>query len=98
MYLHLGQNTVVPFEEIIGIFDLDTATIGKGTRDYLRHAQERGEVVNVSYELPKSFIVCSGPEKNKGKTVYISQISSSTLRKRTAYIESISNVRQMAKK
>lgn len=97
MYLHLGQNTVVPFEEIIGVFDLDTATVGRSTRNYLGKAEKNGEVVNVSYELPKSFIVCSAPGKKNKKTVYISQISSSTLRKRTAYIDSISNVKQILK-
>lgn len=90
MYLHLGQDTVVTFDEIIGIFDLDTATIGKATRDYLKNAEDNGRVVNVSYELPKSFIVCGD---KKEKTVYISQISSSTLLKRTRYIDSISNVK-----
>lgn len=95
MYLHLGQNTVVPFEEIIGVFDMDTATIGRATRDYLGAAEKNGEVVNVSYELPKAFIVCGKPGEKSKKTVYISQISSSTLRKRTAYIDSISNVKKL---
>lgn len=97
MYLHLGQDTVVTFDDIIGIFDLDTATIGKATRDYLKKAEDKGEVVNVSYELPKSFVVCADPEKKNGKIIYISQISSSTLLKRTAYIESISNVKEILK-
>lgn len=97
MYLHLGQNTVVPFEEIIGVFDLDTATVGRSTRDYLGAAEKNDEVINVSYELPKSFVVCSPKGKKNKKTVYISQISSSTLRKRTAYINSISNVKQLLK-
>lgn len=97
MYLHLGQSTVVTFDDIIGIFDLETATIGKSTRDYLKRAEDEGDVVNVSYELPKSFVVCANSEKKNGKTVYISQISSSTLLKRTSYIESISNVKQILK-
>ena len=35
MYLHLGQNTVITHDEIIGIFDLDNTTVSKKTRDYL---------------------------------------------------------------
>ena len=82
MYLHLGQETVVKKENIIGIFDLDTTTVSKISRNYINGAEKNGEVVNVSFELPKSFIVCS--EKNKkNKTVYISQISSQTLLKRS---------------
>ena len=81
MYIHLGQNTVVLEQEIIGIFDLDTTTVSKNSREYLNRAEKAGEVFNVSYELPKSFVVC---QKGKGRqTVYISQISSATLQKRT---------------
>ena len=79
MYLHLGQDTVVKTDTVIGIFDLDNATVSKKTRDFLTRAEKDGKVVNVTYELPKSFIVCN----DKGKTkVYISQISSVTLFKR----------------
>lgn len=79
MYLHLGQDTVILTENIIGIFDLDACTISKKTRNYLAQAEKSKSVVNVSYELPKSFIVC----QNDGeKTVYISQLSSKTIASR----------------
>ena len=29
MYLHLGQDTVVRLDEIVGIFDMENATISK---------------------------------------------------------------------
>ena len=90
MYLHLGQDTVVTFDEIIGIFDLDTSTVSKITRDYLKRAEQAGKVVNVSTELPKSFTVCKDEKGNI--IVYISQISSSTLLKRTGYIQGLSNI------
>ncbi len=81
MYLHLGQNTVITLNEIVGIFDLDNTTVSKKTRDYLSSAEKNGNVNVVSTELPKSFIVCSSEEeKNK---VYLSQISTTTLLKRT---------------
>ncbi len=81
MYLHLGQSTVITLNEIIGIFDLDNTTVSKKTRDYLATAEKDGRVRVVSQELPKSFIVCSS-EKEKN-SVYLSQISTSTLLKRT---------------
>jgi extracellular matrix regulatory protein B len=90
MYLHLGQNTVIKLEDIIGIFDLETSTISKATRNYLADAQKTGRVVNVSMEMPKSFVLCCG--KHNKVTVYITQISSTTLLKRTTYIDDISNV------
>lgn len=79
MYLHLGEKTVIRTDNILGIFDLDNSTISKKTRDFLANATKQGKVVNVSYELPKSFIVCK--EKDDWK-VYISQISTNTLLKR----------------
>ncbi|MBQ3550434.1 MAG: DUF370 domain-containing protein [Clostridia bacterium] len=79
MYLHLGQDTVVKTADILGIFDMDTSTVSKPTRDFLNIAEKNGRVINVSFELPKSFIVC-----NKGGklNVYISQISPMTLQRR----------------
>lgn len=80
MYLHLGQDTVITTESIIGIFDIDECTISKKTRDYLAAAEKNKRVVNVSYELPKSFVVC---QKNDETIVYISQLSTKTLIKRS---------------
>ncbi len=59
---------------------MDTTTVMKSSRDYLNKAEKAGQVVNVSYELPKSFVVCS--EGNNSKKVYITQIAPSTLLKR----------------
>ena len=67
MYLHLGQSTVITTKDLIGIFDMDTTTVMKSSRDYLNKAEKAGQVVNVSYELPKSFVVCS--EGNNSKKV-----------------------------
>ncbi len=80
MYLHLGQETVITTESIVGIFDIDRCTVSKKTRDYLAAAEKNKRVFNVSYELPKSFVVC----ENDGEiTVYISQLSTKTLIKRS---------------
>ena len=81
MYLHLGGDKVVKTKDIIGIFDMDTSTVSKNTREYLKKSEKSGDVVTVSYDLPKSFIVVQ-ERKSKKKTVYISQISSQTLNKR----------------
>ncbi len=77
MFLHLGSDTTVRTETILGIFDLDTTTVQKHSRDYLSIAEKSGRVVNVSpYELPKSFVVC---EEDGGCVVYLSQLTSGTL-------------------
>ena len=85
MYLHLGNDVVVRKKDIIAIFDMDNTTISKHTRKFLNFAEKRGEVVNITYELPKSFVVCA-KNKGKNKKVYISQISSLTLLKRSGFL------------
>ena len=88
MYIHLGQETVIKSNEIIGIFDLENTTVSKNTRSFLAKAEKRKEVINVTYELPKSFILTSNKRKKENK-VYISQISSSTLYKRSGFIDTL---------
>ena len=79
MYLHLGQDTVITTDSIVAMFDIDACTVSKKTRDFLAAAQKNGEVVNVSFELPRSFVVC----RRDGTTVvYISQLSTKTLGRR----------------
>ena len=81
MYLHLGQDTIIPYNSIIGIFDLDITSQAKITRNFLASEEAAKRVVNVSDELPRSFIVCSEPKKAR---TYISQLSPATLQKRVA--------------
>lgn len=83
MYLHLGQESIVRTRDILGVFDIDTTTISKHTRNFLTRAEKAGNVVNVTNELPKSFIVSTAERE----TVYISQISATTLKKRSKYLE-----------
>ena len=85
MYIHLGQDTVVRSEDVVGIFDLENSTVSKHTRKFLNGAEKRGEVITVSYELPKSFAVCR--KKGERQRVYISQLASSTLLKRSNFLD-----------
>lgn len=84
MYLHLGQDTVIRKEEILGIFDIETSTVSSITRNYLSRKEKDGNCITVSYELPGSFVVAT--DKKGNETVYISQLSASTLLKRTEEI------------
>lgn len=83
MYIHLGGEYVVKEDEVIGIFDIDNTTVSKHTRDFLNKSEKKDEIINVSYELPKSFILTSKNGKNK---IFISQISPATLSKRSGII------------
>jgi len=80
MYLHLGKNVVVAYSEIVAVCDLDNSSHSHITRAYLTAAEKGGQVVNVSDDLPKSFVVCQKPDGSQ--ILYLSQLASSTLLKR----------------
>ena len=80
MYLHLGQNEMVSERRIIGIFDLDKCSTSKRTRDYLSAAEKESVVLDISGDLPKSFVVCDHPYHRQ--IVYLSQLNPSTLKNR----------------
>ena len=82
MYLHLGNDIVVRKNEILAVFDLDNTSQSYQTRGYLSAAEKAGRVVNAAGdEIPKSFVVCAAPDGQQ--TVYLSQLNSSTLLKRS---------------
>ena len=74
MYLHLGEETVVCEKDIIGIFDIENTSVGKHTKGFLNSSEKNGHIFNVSYEMPKSFIVCF--DKNEKETVYPRELRS----------------------
>lgn len=81
MFLHLGENVVVPIKDVIGIFDLQNTMYSSDTIQFLRMAEEDGFVERITKEQPKSFIIA---EVNKMSKIYLSPISSSTLNKRSS--------------
>ena len=76
MYLHLGQSVVVPYGEILGIFDLDNASWAYKTREFLEQCEREGRTVWLGGDLPRSFVVTGAGERT---TVYLSQLSSAAL-------------------
>lgn len=75
MFLHLGDSTVVNTKDIIGIFDMDTSTVNKATRDYLNLAEKNKKIVYVNYDLPKSFVVTNDK-------IFVCPLNTNTLYKR----------------
>ncbi len=79
MFIHIGMGKSVRDSEIIGIFDLDTSTVSKRTREFLNRAEKEKRVSNKSQDIPRSFILCK--EGNEEK-IYLSQISGNSLLKK----------------
>ena len=75
MYLNLGQS-VIPTENIVGIFDLDNASWAFKTREFLERAEREGRAVWLTGDLPRSFVLCQAGR------VYITQLSAGVLKGR----------------
>lgn len=89
MFLHIGGDVVVPLKNVIAIFDIESTTVSKDTKEFLRIAEEEGFIESISDDIPKSFIITETDKKSK---IYLSPISSVTLQKRSGFVEDISNI------
>jgi ribosomal protein S8 len=89
MFLHIGGDVVIPMRNVIAVFDIESTTISKDTKEFLKIAEEEGFIESISDDLPKSFIITETDKKSK---IYLSPISSVTLQKRSGYINEISNL------
>lgn len=79
MYLHLGQNVVIKKKNIVGIFDIDNTTTSHITREFLNLSEKKGQVIDISGDIPKVFVLCENKDQYM---LYLSQLSSATLLKR----------------
>ena len=78
MFLHLGNDTVVPLKNIITINDLK-AVYSKVNDDFIKRMDKKNKVNDISGGNAKSFIITD-------ELVYLSAISSLTLKKRADYM------------
>lgn len=86
MFLHIGEGKILRKKDIIGVFDLETTSVSKKTREFLRINEKKGNVEYVSVEIPKTYIIADSKLKKK---VYVTQISSQTLQKRAERNDSL---------
>lgn len=77
MYLHIGNNQMLPERHIIGIFDLEITSQSKITSAFLKNAEQESLVIDVCEDIPKSFLICDHPYHRQ--IVYLSQLNSRTL-------------------
>lgn len=90
MILHLGGDAVVPMEDIIAIFDMETAHHGDVNQEFIQIARDEGFIKNISEDTPKSLVLA---EINKETIAFLSPISSITLMKRSRDFLDISHNR-----
>ena len=80
MFITISPEKILRTDDIIGIFDLDTASQTKAARDYFKRAEKEGRVKMSGSELPKSFVVLKNGE------IILSQYSAKILAARTKYV------------
>ena len=105
MYLSIGNDMAVRDSSVIGIFDMDSATVCASSRHFLSQKEKEGRVESDG-ELPKSFLLCEKREKadiGRGKrkkipktqkkevSVFLSRLSSLVLAARTARVKESAN-------
>lgn len=89
MFLHIGGDVVIPERNIIAILDIESTTISKDTKEFLKVADEEGFIEAISNDIPKSYIITETDKKSK---IFLSPISSVTLQKRSGYVKGLANL------
>ena len=79
MYLHIGNKKSVRLDKIIGIFDLDTATVTKSSKEFINKAEKEGLLEYDDFDLPRSFVLLGEKQDIK---VRLSRISTQGLKLR----------------
>ena len=79
MYLHVGNGKSLKKKNIVGSFDLDTATVPKNTKVFIDRMSREKKIFYDDTDLPRSFIVLS----DKGEeSIILSRISTVGLSQR----------------
>ncbi|MTI68439.1 MAG: DUF370 domain-containing protein [Firmicutes bacterium] len=96
MFLHLGKNFVIPLKDVIAIVNAESSLKSKDTKTFLDIAEEEGFIYKIVDENIKSYVITERVEKDKytgdeirTSIIYCSNISSTTLNKRSGFIKNI---------
>ena len=79
MFLHVGNNKNIRLCNVVGIFDMDNATLSAITRKSLSGMEKEGLVESAVEEIPKSFVLYYEMGEFK---ICFSQLSSAALKGR----------------
>ena len=79
MYLHIGNGINIRRKSIIGIFDLDTATVSSTTKKFINKNEKEGRVEYGDADLPRAFVLT---EEKDGFKIKLSRISAGGLKQR----------------
>jgi hypothetical protein len=76
MFLHIGNKKSIPKSNIIGIFDLDSATLTPSGKSFVGRMEKEGLVEYEDDDLPRSLVLY---DEGDVKKIKLSRISSHSL-------------------
>lgn len=79
MKLYLNDECGIPPEKIVGIFDMDSATVGDATKKFLSQKEREGSLLLATGDIPVSFLV--GRDRGQIK-VYLTRNAPKVLARR----------------
>lgn len=81
MYIDIGSKNVISDKDVVGIFDLENASIKIPTRNFLRRAEKRKQILNKEInDIPISFVVLAKGKRDR--KIYLSNIKSTNFLKK----------------
>ncbi|MBO5981841.1 MAG: DUF370 domain-containing protein [Clostridia bacterium] len=80
MFVNLENDISIKKSEIIGIFNMDTATVSPVTKEFLSFAEKERKIIYAGKRMPESFILS---DNGISESVYISSFLAGTLVNRT---------------
>ena len=84
MYVHIGKDIIIKEENILAIFDIKSLEKNFSLENICKNLKISDNIIDISEDNQKTLIITNEKNKTKG---YISNISSTTLGKRTTKYE-----------
>ena len=84
MYIHIGKDIIINSKNVIAIFDIQTLEKKYSIENICKNLNISDNIIDISEGNKKTLIITNKNNKTKG---YISNISSTTLEKRTSKYE-----------
>ncbi len=82
MKLYLNETYATEKEDIVGIFDMDSATVSRDTLKFLAGCEKEGRATVTTGEIPVSFVVTA--DKKKEIRIFFTRNAPKALGRRAA--------------
>ena len=84
MKLYFNETYATEKEDIVGIFDMDSATVSRDTLKFLADCEKEGRATVTTGEIPVSFVVSAA--KNSKIRIFFTRNAPRALARRTKLI------------